>query len=186
MSIFTIKICSFSLCIVLKLDGIPQGSHLHFLHPWALCSNCPYSFSMADNPLDSNHLQGQCRRGGMKEGERDWFRAFRQLVLLLKVDQSVGEVKWSGLSNSERGGGGGGERRHICEMLSHARPFTDSSEDCFYDRLAGEGGREQPTPPRTWWPVWMKRPLFINLCPFYLCRRSMASICQSHTKSWFD
>ena len=35
-SIFTIKSCSFWLCInVLNLVIIAEGSHLHFLHPWA-------------------------------------------------------------------------------------------------------------------------------------------------------
>ena len=43
---------------VLKLDIIPQGSHLHFLQPWASCNNSSYSFSIGDKPLDSNKIRG--------------------------------------------------------------------------------------------------------------------------------
>ena len=69
-SIFSIKIFSFWLRLVLKLDVIPQGSHLHFLHPWASCKNYPYSFSMEDKPHDSNKLHGRCVAADM-EGNGD-------------------------------------------------------------------------------------------------------------------
>lgn len=59
-SILCIEILSFWLRLVLKLDVIPQGSHLHIWHPYTSCINHPYSFSMEDKPHDSNKLQGRC------------------------------------------------------------------------------------------------------------------------------
>ena len=51
VSIFSIKIFFLFGClyIVLKLDVLPQGSHLHFLNPWALCNNYHTNFPWRTN-----------------------------------------------------------------------------------------------------------------------------------------
>ena len=40
------------------MDIIPQGSHLHFLHPWVSGNNYPW-VSIKDKTFDSNKLQGR-------------------------------------------------------------------------------------------------------------------------------
>ena len=51
----------FWLCVVLKLDVNPQGSHLHFWNPYGSSyNNDPCPFSMEDTPLDSNKLEDRC------------------------------------------------------------------------------------------------------------------------------